>query len=111
MGTVEISGVDVVHPARNSFLQYGNRFLDISGRPPYQFAAITPRKLHGSVAHAIYCHWSARQREAPREIHLFNHFVPPDPVYSLLKEGSQKHSPTISSLFFQSASAVFASTA
>src|SRR5580693_9917639 len=33
MGTVKISGVDVVHPARNGLLQHGNRFLDISGRP------------------------------------------------------------------------------
>src|SRR5580693_152230 len=111
MGTVKISGVDVVHPARNGLLQHGNRFLDISGRPPHQLVAISARKLHGAVSHAIYCHRSARQREAPSKIHLFNHFVPPDAVHSLLKEGSQKHSPTISSLFFQSASAVFASTA
>ncbi|MNE78479.1 hypothetical protein D3C80_1748890 [compost metagenome] len=49
MGSVEISGVDVVDPARQCFAQHGDGGRRIFGRSE----DLGPRQLHRAVAHAI----------------------------------------------------------
>src|ERR1700757_1320937 len=64
MRTVEIAGIDVVYARLDRLPQYGNRCVNITGRPP------DPRtgKLHGAVAHSFHSHRRAGQSEAAREI-------------------------------------------
>src|SRR5580658_11027910 len=90
MRTVKISGVDVVHPARNGLLQHGNRFLDISGRPPDQLVSISARKLHGAISHSVQIHSCPGECEAAGKLSLLKHSVPPGFLVHLrsLDEGS-----------------------
>src|SRR5260221_6421607 len=100
----------MVHATRDGLSQNSDCCIDIAGRPPYQLVSISPRELHRTVAHTVHRYRRAGQSEAAGQINLFNHFVPPG-AYVVCSEENWKDSPTSSSLFFQSASAFFASSA
>src|SRR5437868_6736119 len=69
-----------------------------------------PASCMGAVTHPLDGQRSARQRKASGKASLFNHFFSPVVAHHFYRE-SQNVSPTISSLFFQSASAFFGSSA
>ena len=103
MRTVEIAGIDVVHARRDSLAKNRDRTGNIAWRAPNPLVAILSGELHRPITDPIYSQRGARERKAATEIRLFSHFVSPP--------GLQKDSPTSSSLFFQSASALCGSSA
>jgi hypothetical protein len=103
MRTVEIAGIDVVHARRDSLAKNRDRTGNIAWRAPNPLVAILSGELHGPITDPIYSQRSARERKAATEIRLYLSFR-----FSL---SSSKDSPTSSSLFFQSASALCGSSA
>src|SRR4029077_20629161 len=108
MRTVEIAGVDVVHARCDSLAKNRDRTGSIAWRAPNPLVAILSGELHGPITDPVHSQRSARERKAATEAHLFSHFVSL-PCSSVRKV--QKDSPTSSSLFFHSASALCGSSA
>ncbi len=52
MGTVKITGVDMVDTAGHRLTQYRDRAVNVAGRTPDEFVPIASCELHGAVAHA-----------------------------------------------------------
>ena len=97
MRTVEIAGVDVVHARRDSLAQNRDRTGNIARRAPNKLVSILSGELHRPITEPVYSQRGAGERKAATENCFVCHFV--------------KVSPTSSSLFFQSASALSGSSA
>src|ERR1700733_3276366 len=73
MRAVKVAGVDVVHASVNCLSEYGNCTFNVRRRTPDLRAC----ELHRSVAHAVYSHRGAGQREGVVEVYLCGHLVSP----------------------------------
>ncbi|MNC76633.1 hypothetical protein D3C81_1409580 [compost metagenome] len=51
MRSIEIGGINVVHPSFQRCAQHGDRRIGIFWRAEY----VWPRQLHGTVAHTVHC--------------------------------------------------------
>ncbi len=71
MRTVKVAGVDVIHAGLNGLSQYSDCSLDVAGRSPDLRAC----KLHRAIAHAVYGHRGAGERETAAKVYLHFHFL------------------------------------